>query len=83
MAKYIEYAVFVRDANDHNPSHWKQLGKAKKSLDLLREIMQPDDIPNGVAWRDGDLDFKIMQRSVSTSEWRTTDVGTSSFKRYG
>ncbi len=83
MAKYTEYAVFQRDANDHDPNHWKMVGKPNKNLELLREIMQPDDLPNGVAWRDEDKDFKIMQRSVTVSEWRSEDAGSESWKRYG
>lgn len=82
MTKYVEYAIFTRDIDDHNPGNWKQLGKPNKSLELLREIMQPDDVPNGIAWRDGDKDFKIMQRMVTTSDWHTADAGTNSFRRF-
>jgi len=80
--KYTEYQVFTRNAGDHDPNHWKPIGKPNRNLDLLREIFQPEDTPNGVAWRDGDKDFKVMQRAVTVSEWRTEDAGTSSWKRY-
>ena len=82
MAKYEEYAVFWRLASDHSPNGWKQIGKSHRSLDLLREILQPENTPNGVAWRDEDRDFKIMRRTTTVSEWRNEEAGTNSFRRY-
>jgi len=82
MPKYVEYAAFWRFSDDHDPSHWKQIGKPTKDLEVLREIFLPEGTPNSVAWRDGDKEFKIMQRTVTASEWHAEDSGTSSFRRY-
>ena len=80
--KYEEYAVFWREIDNHSPNGWKQVGKPNRSLDLLREILQPEGTPNGVAWRDEDRDFKIMRRTTTVSEWHNEEAGTNSFRRY-
>jgi len=82
MGKYIEYSVWWRFSDDHDPDHWKQIGKPTKDLEVLREIFIPDGVPIGIAWNEDDKNFKIMQRTVSTSEWRNQDAGTSGFRRY-
>lgn len=83
MAKYAEYAVFWRFSNDHDPSHWTQIGKPTKDLEVLREIFLPEGTPTGIAWTEADKSYKIMQRTVTTSEWRNEESGSNSFRRYG
>lgn len=72
--KYTEYAVFWRFRDDHNPNNWKQIGKPTKDLTMLREIFLPEGTPDGVQWVDDDKIYKIMQHSVSVSDWRAEEV---------
>lgn len=68
--KTIEYALFRRKADDHSPDSWLQVGKVTEDPFLLRDIAHISGAPVGVTWIVDDFAFKIMQRSVTISEWQ-------------
>lgn len=49
-SKYVEYQVWWRFSDDHNPDGWKPIGKPTQDLTVLIEIMAPEDYKPGNVW---------------------------------
>jgi len=84
-SRYVEYQVWWRFADNHDPNGWLPLGKPHQDLTILIEIMGPEDYKPGMEWKDTnpfnpqngpehEVIYKIMQRTVSLSDFRNMDV---------
>jgi len=78
MSKETHYAVFWRFANEHNPNGWHQLGSKPATSWEDIEFLVPEGYKPGESWREGELgtelEYKVMQRTVTVSDWRPHDA---------
>lgn len=85
-SKYVEYQVWWRFSDNHDPNGWLPIGKPTQDLTILIEIFAPEDYKSGMEWTaenpfapafvEGDhmVNYKIKQRTVSLSDFRDMDV---------
>lgn len=80
-SKYIEYRVFWRFADNHDPNGWKPFGNPTQDLTVLLEIMTDSEYKPGQEWvglnpitGEEEISYKIMQRTVTLSDYRNLDV---------
>lgn len=77
--KEQQYQIYWRFADDHDPNGWLSVGKPTKDLTVLKEIVGQEDNKSG-QWEEESqikpamISYKIMQRTVSYSDFRNLDT---------